>query len=96
MALWTQDQAIAFEVARECITHMMAIYSGQLAQERDKAEPDDVVIAALLAERTRLAQERARLHVVDDAGVARATEVYGRAIREWRQGKARASERVDE
>lgn len=92
MALWTQDQAIAFEVARECISDLMGICSGQLTKERAKTAPDEKVIAEILVERTRLAQERARLRVLDDAGVARATEVYGRAVREWRQGKVQANE----
>ncbi|HEX5806424.1 MAG TPA: hypothetical protein VFY31_08840 [Macromonas sp.] len=92
MALWTQDQAIAFETARECITDMMGICSGQLAQERAKTVPDEKVVAEILAERTRLSQERDRLRVLDDACVARATEFYGRAVREWRQGQVSASE----
>lgn len=85
MEMWTQEQAIAFETARECITDMMAICTGKLAHERAKAVPDDRVIADILAERTRLAQERARLRVLDDVGVAHATEVYGRAVRRWRE-----------
>lgn len=84
MEIWTQEQAIAFETARECITDMMAICTGKLAHEREKAVPDASVIVALLAERTLLAQERTRLRVADDAGVSRINEVYGQVVRQWR------------
>ena len=33
MAKWTQEQAVAFECARECITDMMGICSTKIAEE---------------------------------------------------------------
>lgn len=81
---WTQDEAIAFECAREVITDMMAIKTGQIAQEGDKAAPDADRLANLRAERSRLAQERAALHVDDLATVARVRAKYGAIVRAWR------------
>lgn len=81
---WTQDEAIAFECAREVITDMMAIQTGQIAEESSKAAPDADRLASLRAERSRLAQERAALHVNDLAAVAGVRAKYGAIVRAWR------------
>lgn len=81
---WTQDEAIAFECAREVITDMMAICTGRIADETDKEAPDADHLAALRAERSRLAQERAALHVGDHADIARIRTDYGAIVRAWR------------
>jgi hypothetical protein len=60
---WTQDQAIAFEAAKECIGHWMAIHTGMIADESGKAAPDAEIITRLRARRSALAQERAGLHI---------------------------------
>lgn len=85
MPKWTQDEAIAFECACEVITDMMAIQTGQITEEANKAEPDADRLASLRAERSRLAQERAALHVDDLAAVARIRTKYGAIIRAWRE-----------
>ena len=36
MAKWTQEQAVAFECARECITDMMGICSAKIAAEEGR------------------------------------------------------------
>jgi hypothetical protein len=77
---WTQDEAIAFECAREVITHLMAIYSSQIADEASKTMPNTDRLASLRAERSRLAQERLTLHVHDHADVARIRTDYGTII----------------
>ena len=81
---WTQDEAIAFECAREAITDMMAIQSGQIAAESRKAMPDNERVTALRAKRSRLARERAALHVINQADIARIRIEYGAIIRAWR------------
>lgn len=81
MADWTQEEAVAFECAREVITDMMAIQTGQIAAEASKQEPDAVRLASLRAERSRLALERAALHVHDHADIARIRADYGAIIR---------------
>lgn len=84
MKQWTQEEAVAFECAREVITDMMAIHTGQIADERAKPQPDPARLAQLRAERSRLAQERAGLHVGDRAEVARIRAEYGAFVRAWR------------
>lgn len=81
---WTQDEAIAFECAREVITDMMAIQTGQIAEENRKAALDTGRLASLRAERSRLAMERSALHVNDQATVARIRTEYGAIVRAWR------------
>jgi hypothetical protein len=83
---WTQEEAIAFECAREVITDMMAIHSGQIAEEQAKHRPDSDRLAQLRAERTRLARERTELNVHDHADIARIRAVYGAAVRASRTG----------
>jgi len=84
MRQWTQDEAIAFECAREAITDLMAIQTGQIAQEGSKAAPDAGRLASLRAERSRLAQERTALHLDDLDAVARIRSEYGAIVRAWR------------
>lgn len=86
MQQWTQDEAIAFECAREVITDMMAIQTGQLVEEAAKAAPDADRLASLRAERSRLTQQRAALHVDDLADIARIRAEYGAFVRAWREG----------
>lgn len=84
MAEWTQEEAVAFECARETITYLMAIQTGQIAAEASKQEPDAVRLASLRAERSRLAEERAALRVYDHADIARVRADYGAIIRAHR------------
>lgn len=85
MQQWTQDEAIAFECACEAITDMMAIHTGQITDEANKAEPDAGRVASLRAERSRLSQERLALHVDNQDEVARIRTKYGAIIRAWRE-----------
>jgi len=84
MQKWTQTEAVAFECAREVITDLMAIQTGQIADEARKPIPDTERLANLRAERSRLALERAGLHVGDKAHVARIRAEYGAIVRAWR------------
>ncbi|GHT99902.1 hypothetical protein FACS1894154_07950 [Betaproteobacteria bacterium] len=81
---WTQEEAVAFECAREVITHLMAIHTRQIHEERNKRVPDLNRVEQLLAERSRLFQEQKNLHVQDSNKVARIRREYGAIIREWR------------
>lgn len=74
---WTQDEAIAYECARECITHMMAICTAELHNDA----PTEARRAELEAERARLAAELRGLHVHDHADIARIRQDYGQRIR---------------
>ena len=61
-------------------------HSGQIAEESGKHAPDAARLAVLRAERSRLAQERAGLHVGDHSDVARVRAEYGAMVRAWRAG----------
>lgn len=78
---WTQEQAIAFEVATEGITMMIGILQGEIYDAGQ--DPDRV--ASLRAEVSRLWEERRALRVTDDAAVAVARAKYGPMIRAWRE-----------
>lgn len=78
MEQWSQDEAIAFESAKECITHLMAIWTARIASGALTPEQCD----KLRARRSELAIERAGLRVHDHADIARIRSVYGQACRE--------------
>lgn len=73
MEKWTQDEAIAFECARECITHLMAILTTDIASSAFTPEQCE----KLRARRSGLAAERAKLNVHDYADIARIRSIYG-------------------
>jgi len=78
MQKWTQDQAIAFESARECIIHMIALCSSEMSALESRAESDD----GALAERQRaLASELRTLHVHDVERVRWVRAEYGKMVR---------------
>jgi predicted aminopeptidase len=80
-AQWTQDEAIAYECARECITHLRAIYTAEIYDEERKAAPDRARIDALRVEQARLYRERKGLRVKDAATIERINREYGALIR---------------
>jgi len=81
---WTQEEAIAYECAREAITGLRAVLTSQIAAESSKPYPDAERLADLRAERARLFKERAGLQVKDHAEIARVRAEYGAAVRAWR------------
>lgn len=83
---WTQSEAIAFECAREVITDLHAILTGQIVEECSKPQPDAERLISLSAERSRLFQERAGLRVKDHAEIARVRAEYGALVRASRAG----------
>jgi hypothetical protein len=93
MQQWTQDEAVAFECAREVITDMMAIQTGLMADEAGKPLSDSKCLTSLRSERSRLAQERAALHVGDVADIARIRAEYGAIVRSWRDERRMAAAR---
>ncbi|MDR2031386.1 MAG: hypothetical protein LBP86_03810 [Azoarcus sp.] len=87
MQKWTQSEAIDFECAREVITDLRAILTGQITEEKTKPQPDAARLERLYTERSRLFRERAGLHVRDHAEVARVQAKYGPLVRSWRAGQ---------
>jgi hypothetical protein len=95
MQKWTQAEAVAFECAREVITDLRAILTGQIADESSKEHPDAERVDTLRAERSRLFRERAGLHVKDHAEIARIRRDYGRRIRYHRMDETQARAHLD-
>jgi len=87
MQKWTQDQAIAFECAREVITDMMAIQTALIAIETEKVDPDLEYLINLRIMRSKLSIERSALHVNDDAMINYIRGQYGAIVRSWREEK---------
>ena len=86
MQEWTQDEAIAYECAREVITHLRAILTGEIAEENRKEQPDAQKLERLHAESSRLFRERAQLHVKDHEEIARVRAEYGARVRAYMAG----------
>ena len=82
--LWTQEQAIAFESARECITDLAGIYTGLIDVARRQAVPDEARIRSLQARRSTLVQERAALRLQDEARIMEVRQTYGAQIKTFR------------
>lgn len=80
---WSQDESIAFEAARDGITHVIAIHSAQIDAEACKPDPDAALVASLEAEISRLHVQRAALHVHDAAEIARVRSTCGAVVRAW-------------
>ncbi len=91
---WTQDEAIAFECARECISDMIAMRTELMYEEKAKPSPNVEYIATLERESTTLWRERAALSVSSHADIARIRTVYGAQIRadHQRRRQERASD----
>lgn len=81
---WTQDEAVAFECARECITDMMGICSTAIADEEGRPAPDATRLAGLEKDLAELARERAALTVADQDKIAMIRREYGARVRAHR------------
>ena len=90
--LWTQEQAIAFECAREVITDLSAICTARIYDELAKQTPDHGLVAALEEKITRLFNERRELTVGNQDEIAKVRREYGAEVRAWRaQTQAQAA-----
>lgn len=78
---WTQDEAIAFEAARDCITHLLAIRLARHRELESLGGPVTPEQVGLDAEIQRLLAERRGLHVKDHAEIARVRQEYGAMVR---------------
>lgn len=74
---WTQEEAVAYESALECISHLRAILAG----ERYNDNPTPARLVEIEVESARLAAERRALSVHDHAEIARIRRDYGQRIR---------------
>lgn len=80
MSHWTQNEAIAFECAREAITDIIAIRTDQITQEAGKNQPDIVLLAKLRSKRSLLVQKRMVLHIEQQDKISRIRKRYGSVV----------------
>ena len=78
---WTQDEAIAFECAKEAIGHLIAIQSNEIYKESQKENPDVSRIEMLDKRQTELVRERKSLRIQDQEKIAKVRVEYGAIIR---------------
>ena len=84
--LWTQEESIAFECAKEVMNDMIGICSSLIATERQKLNPDSKRIETLAATRLDLLKERDTIRWYDKDIIVRTREKYGFKIRIYREG----------
>ena len=84
--LWTQDEAVAFESARETIGNFIAICSSLMAQEKIKENPDIQKIKLLREKQSSLATERLNLRLKDHENISRIEQEYGLKIKAYNEG----------
>jgi hypothetical protein len=88
---WTQEQAIAFEAARECLGDVIAICVASIAAEESKASPDASRLAELETELAELTAKRRELKLTDSEGVAAVRAFYGAQVRSYREQRQPAA-----
>jgi len=81
---WSQDESIAFECARDCISDLMGILTAAIAAEEAQQSPREGHIAKLVEERSSLHHELAVLRVSDKEQIAKIRHEYGSRIRAHR------------
>lgn len=91
MPEWSQDQAIAFECARECIVDLMGICSAALTDLEQRAVQNAGAIEVAEQRLADLAGELQCLHVNDTKHVERIRAEYGGMVRQFRATNGFAS-----
>lgn len=81
---WTQEQAVQYECACECISDLIAIKQFDIYEEQSRNFPNDERISNLRNEVSALWCERKRLNVQDTTEIARIRTEYGAQILAFR------------
>jgi len=80
--LWSQEQAIAYEVALEAINDVIAGYSEQIALEQARPTPNATRIAWLEMRTDQAVSVHHSLNVRDDGNVQQALSEFSAIVRE--------------
>lgn len=88
---WSQDQAVAFEAARECLGDAIAICVAGIATEEARACPDASRLAELESELVELTAKRRELKLTDSEAVASVRAIYGALVRGHREQRHSAA-----
>lgn len=83
---WTQEQAIGYECACECIADLIAIKQAEIYAEESSISPNEDRISGLRNEVGTLWRERQHLSVHDAAEIARIQTEYGAQVLAYRSG----------
>ena len=78
---WTQEEAIAYECARDYLGEVLGIYSGELEAEEARERPRQDRVAWLEGEITRLGKVRRQLRVSDHEVIAEIRKTFGALLR---------------
>jgi hypothetical protein len=84
-SMWTQEEAVSYECAREVITDMIAIRTAEIAAEGRQTAPNQARLTALEKQITALWRERDRLDPTDAKSIERIETVYGGEVRAYFQ-----------
>ena len=84
--LWTQEESIAFECAKEAMNDIAGICSSLIAKEKAKPTPDLKRIEELYHKRLSLLEERDAIHFYDKDKIAKVRRDYGEKIKAYREG----------
>jgi hypothetical protein len=76
-ARWSHEQGVAYECAKECLSHLMALCSERIAAEGAKPEPDEKRVQALEADLLAMGCERRELGLFDAEHIAEIRRQYG-------------------
>lgn len=79
--MWTQDQAIAYEAARDAINDVIASYSEQIALEEQRHTPNIARIAWLEVRTSQAIATRDALNVEDTENARQTLSEYSAIFR---------------
>ena len=82
---WSQDQGIAYEVARDLVNDVTGIIMGYIYNEEGKPEPDLDTISRLEAQASYYLDARDNLVVTDDIAVEKLREECSRFLASWHE-----------
>ena len=82
--LWTQEEAITYECAREVITDLSSICTARIHDELAKQNPDQSLITGLEERITSLFNERREMTIGNQQEIAKIRLNYGQEVRAWR------------
>lgn len=80
---WTPIESAEFEAAREAISHLMAIYTTLIRDEKAKLTPDKQRLDELYSDRGLLHWERDDLTIHDKELITKARTLYSAKVRAY-------------
>ena len=84
--LWTQDEAIAYECAKETLGYMRSICTTLMDEEKKRTKPNDQYIKELKKKYDDLWGEQERLRLKDSEHIKKINVEYGKAIKIYTSG----------